>query len=211
MPRLTSLTPLTRVAVGALEDLKGQDIKLLDVRKLTTVTDTMVICTGTSSRHVSSLAQNVVAASKKAGFRPMGMEGKETGEWVLVDLGDVVVHVMQSQARAHYQLEKLWAVDEDPVSVTTVKSKAPKAKKASDAKAAKKASKKASKKPTKKASATGGAAKPAAKSKVAASKPAAKKAPAKKAPVPKAPAKKAPPKKAPAKKAATKKAVSRRG
>jgi ribosome-associated protein len=168
MPPRTSLTPLTKVAIGALEDLKGQDIKLLDVRKLTTVTDTMLICTGTSNRHVSSLAQNVVEASKKAGFRPMGIEGKETGEWVLVDLGDVVVHVMQSQARAHYQLEKLWAVDEEPVSITAAKPKKAAAKKAGSGKAAKpaaKAVKKAAKKAVKKA-----AAKPAAGKKTAAKK-----------------------------------------
>lgn len=163
MPRPTSLTPLTKLAIGALEDLKGQDIKLLDVRKLTTVTDTMLICTGTSNRHVSSLAQNVVEASKKAGFRPMGIEGKDTGEWVLVDLGDVVVHVMQSQARAHYQLEKLWAVDEEPVSIVAKPKKAA-VKKAGNGKAAKpaaKAVKKAAKKAVKKATA-----KPAAKKSV---------------------------------------------
>jgi ribosome-associated protein len=180
MPPRTSLTPLTKVAIGALEDLKGQDIKLLDVRKLTTVTDTMLICTGTSNRHVSSLAQNVVEASKKAGFRPMGIEGKETGEWVLVDLGDVVVHVMQSQARAHYQLEKLWAVDEEPVSIgakpkkSGAKSAAKPADKTADKaarkavnKAAKKAPKKAVRKAVKKA-----AAKPAARQKPATKKPA---------------------------------------
>lgn len=148
MPRHTSLTPLTKVAIGALEDLKGQDIKLLDVRKLTTVTDTMLICTGTSNRHVSSLAQSVFEASKKAGFPPLGMEGRETGEWVVVDLNDVVVHVMQSQARAHYQLEKLWAVDEEPISVTTLKSKAPK-KATSAKKTPAKAVKKTAKKPAK--------------------------------------------------------------
>ncbi|MES0872997.1 ribosome silencing factor [Sinimarinibacterium thermocellulolyticum] len=155
MPSRTSLTPLTKVAIGALEDLKGQDIKLLDVRKLTTVADTMLICTGTSNRHVASLAENVVDASKKAGFRPMGIEGKEAGEWVLVDLGDVIVHVMQPQVRAHYQLEKLWAVDEEPVSVSTVKGKVPK-----KTAAAKKPPSQARKKAVRKASKTG---KPAAK------------------------------------------------
>lgn len=169
MPRHTSLTnrtPLTTVAVGALEDLKGQDIKLLDVRKLTTVTDTMVICTGTSSRHVSSLAQNVVEESKRAGFRPMGIEGKETGEWVLVDLGDVVVHVMQSQARAHYQLEKLWAVDDEPVSVSAAAKKT--AKKVVGKGATGKAAGKVAKKPAAKN-------KPAAKKKAAANEVPAKK------------------------------------
>jgi ribosome-associated protein len=186
MPPRTSLTPLTKVAVGALEDLKGQDIKLLDVRKLTTVTDTMIVCTGTSSRHVSSLAQNVVEASKKAGFRPMGIEGKETGEWVLVDLGDVVVHVMQSQARVHYQLEKLWAVDEEPVSVST------------------KPKKTGTEKPTKQK-----AAQPARKAAKKAKKPAAKKAAARKPAVKKAAGKKAVAKKT-ASKPAARKAASRR-
>jgi ribosome-associated protein len=174
MPRPTSLTPLTKIAIGALEDLKGQDIKLLDVRKLTTVTDTMLICTGTSNRHVSSLAQSVFEASKKAGFPPLGMEGRETGEWVVVDLNDVVVHVMQSQARAHYQLEKLWAVDEEPISVTALKSKAPKkattSVKKTPAKAVKKTTKKAAKSAAKVPAKKKAAAKKAAPAKKAAKK-----------------------------------------
>lgn len=94
--------------VDAIEDLKGQDIKVLDVRSLTSITDAMVICTGTSSRHVKSIADNVGDKLRKQGLRARGVEGKEVGEWVLVDLGSVVVHVMQAQARAFYQLEKLW-------------------------------------------------------------------------------------------------------
>lgn len=105
MPKLSSEAQL---AVKSLEDLKGLDIKTLDVRKLTTVTDWMIICTGTSNRHVKSLAQNVIDQAKLAGERPRGIEGLEKGEWALVDLGGVVVHVMQVQARAFYQLEKLW-------------------------------------------------------------------------------------------------------
>lgn len=108
----TKLPKLAKIAVDALEDLKGQDIKVLDVQKLTTVTDTMIICTGTSNRHVKALAQNVAEDAKKAGHRPLGIEGEEAGEWVLVDLGSVVVHVMQAQPRAFYQLEKLWTVEE---------------------------------------------------------------------------------------------------
>lgn len=96
------------VARTALDDLKAKDVSELDVRELTTITDTMLICTGTSSRHVKAIAQAVVDASKEAGFRPMSVEGVEEAEWVLVDLGDVVVHVMQLQARVFYQLEKLW-------------------------------------------------------------------------------------------------------
>lgn len=117
MPRITKAVPkaakpktLAQIAVAALEDVKGQDIKVLDVMKLTTITDTMIICTGTSNRHVKSLADSVIQSAKDSGFRPTGVEGLDQGEWVLVDLGGVVVHVMQVQARAFYQLEKLWDV-----------------------------------------------------------------------------------------------------
>lgn len=98
---------LASLAVKALEDLKGLDIQVIDVMPHTTVTDWWIICTGTSSRHVKSMAENVAAKAKEAGERPRGIEGLERSEWVLVDLGSVVVHVMQLQARAHYQLEKL--------------------------------------------------------------------------------------------------------
>lgn len=100
-------TPLVTLAVEALEDLKGLNIQVLDVMPHTTVTDWWIICTGTSSRHVRSLAEYVAAKAKEVGEGPRGIEGLERSEWVLVDLGSVVVHVMQLQARAHYQLEKL--------------------------------------------------------------------------------------------------------
>lgn len=99
---------LTALAVAALEDLKAVDIKVLNVRDLTTIADAMVICTGTSNRHVKSLAENVVDLAKQRGFRPLGIEGLGEGEWVLVDLNGVLVHVMQAQTRLFYQLEKLW-------------------------------------------------------------------------------------------------------
>lgn len=102
---------LTKLAVGALEDLKAQDVKVLDVKRLTPMTDVMVICTGTSSRHVKALAQNVVDEAKEHGVRPLGVEGLDQGEWALVDLNGVIVHVMQAQTRAFYQLEKLWGID----------------------------------------------------------------------------------------------------
>jgi ribosome-associated protein len=103
---------LKRTVVRALEDLKGLDIAEFDVREMTTVTDVMVIASGTSDRHVKSLAAAVVTACKKAGVQPLGVEGEREGEWVLVDLGDVVVHVMQPRIREFYALEKLWSVTE---------------------------------------------------------------------------------------------------
>lgn len=99
---------LIDTVVGALEDLKGEQITRLHVAPLTTITDDMVLCTGSSSRHVQSLAQRVVEDAKKQGVQPRGVEGMNRAEWVLVDLGTVVVHVMQAQMRALYQLEKLW-------------------------------------------------------------------------------------------------------
>lgn len=99
---------LGALAVAALEDLKAVDIRVLDVSKLTTITDIMVIATGTSNRHAASLAHSVIDKAKESGHRPVGVEGLNEGEWVLVNLGGVIVHVMQAQARAFYQLEKLW-------------------------------------------------------------------------------------------------------
>lgn len=103
-----TLDELTALAVTAIDDLKGRDTHTLDVADRTSVTDRMLVTTGTSNRHVKSIADNVIQAAKDAGRRPMGVEGKDQADWVLVDLGDVVVHVMTAQARAFYQLEKLW-------------------------------------------------------------------------------------------------------
>lgn len=99
---------LAALAVTALEDLKAVDIKRLDVRGLTTITDVMIIATGTSNRHAAALAHSVIDKAKESGHRPVGIEGMNEGEWVLVNLGGVIVHVMQAQPRAFYQLEKLW-------------------------------------------------------------------------------------------------------
>lgn len=100
---------LKTLAVDALEELKARDISHLDVAKLTDVTDLMIIASGTSTRHISALAQNLVEKAKEQGLQPRGVEGGANADWVLVDLGDVVVHVMLPEARALYDLERLWA------------------------------------------------------------------------------------------------------
>lgn len=99
---------LKDLAIGALDDLKGRDIVALDVRGLTGVTDYMVFCTGNSDRQVKSLANNVEVEARKLGIKPLGTEGEQVGEWVLVDFGDVIVHVMLAETRAFYDLERLW-------------------------------------------------------------------------------------------------------
>jgi ribosome-associated protein len=99
---------LKSLVTTALEDLKGVDIVMLDVHKITTITDTMIIASGTSDRHVRALADSVVEAAKAGKHPPIGIEGGDGGEWVLVDLGDLIVHVMLPRVRDFYNLEKLW-------------------------------------------------------------------------------------------------------
>lgn len=99
---------LVKLAVFALEDIKAQDITTIDVRGKTSITDFMVIASGTSNRHVKSLVDNVLEKVKEKGVRPLGSEGLDTGEWALLDLGDIVVHVMLPTARQFYDLERLW-------------------------------------------------------------------------------------------------------
>ncbi|MGL4455578.1 MAG: ribosome silencing factor [Plesiomonas sp.] len=94
--------------IDKIDDLKGQQITALNVQGKSSITDYMVICTGTSNRHVISVAEYVAKEAKLAGVEPMGIEGTQTGDWVIVDLGDVIVHVMQEESRAAYQLERLW-------------------------------------------------------------------------------------------------------
>lgn len=101
---------LSQLVVDALEEVKGNDIVRLDVRDLTTVTDYMVVASGTSSRHVNALADAVAEQSKAAGHRPVGIEGESGSEWVLLDLGDTLVHVMLPRVREFYNLEKLWSL-----------------------------------------------------------------------------------------------------
>ena len=110
-PRTRKKAPgLLEVALAALEDMKAVNVKVIDVRHLTDVTDTMVVATGTSDRHVRSIAGRVVEQCKAAGFQPMGVEGERDGEWVLVDLRDALIHVMLPRIRDFYGLEKLWDV-----------------------------------------------------------------------------------------------------
>jgi ribosome-associated protein len=101
---------LLDIVLAALDDMKGVDVRVIDVRELTAITDRMVIVSGTSTRHVKALADNVALQAKQHGYKPLGVEGENTAEWVLVDLADVVVHVMLPEIRDFYALEKLWSV-----------------------------------------------------------------------------------------------------
>ena len=105
---------LKELIVDALDDLKAVNTVTLDVTGLTDVMDYLVISSGTSNRHVKSLASNVSMEAKKQGMRPLGVEGDDAGEWVLVDFGDVVVHVMLPATRDFYDLERLWTSPEPP-------------------------------------------------------------------------------------------------
>ena len=102
---------LQAIVEDALDDLKAKDVSVLDVRDLTDVMDVLIIATGTSNRHVKSLATNVAQDTKKCGFPAIGVEGLEEGEWCLVDFGDMVVHIMQQHTRDLYELEKLWSLE----------------------------------------------------------------------------------------------------
>jgi ribosome-associated protein len=99
---------LKTVVLAALDDMKALEVKFLDVRGLTDIADFMVIVSGTSDRHVRSVAQRVVEKAKEAGFRPHGVEGQQDGDWVLIDLNEMIVHVMLPRVREFYGLEKLW-------------------------------------------------------------------------------------------------------
>ena len=101
-------SPLQNAVTTALDDMKAVNVRVLDVRGLTDIVDTMVIASGNSDRHVRSIAERVVEKAKAAGFRPLGTEGERDGEWVLVDLQDVLVHVMLPRVREFYGLERLW-------------------------------------------------------------------------------------------------------
>jgi ribosome-associated protein len=105
------LEVLQKTVVDALEELKAQDIHILDVRRVASFTDLMIVASGTSTRHVKSIADKVIEKCATIGIRPLGVEGQREAEWVLVDMNDIVVHVMLPQTRDFYNLEKLWSVD----------------------------------------------------------------------------------------------------
>ncbi len=120
----TPSSPVPGLVQAALDDMKAVNIKVLDVRALTDITDTMIIASGNSDRHVRSIADRVVQNAKAAGVKPFGVEGARDGEWALVDLHDVIVHVMLPRVREFYGLERLWGSAETAVAAA-VKPKVP--------------------------------------------------------------------------------------
>jgi len=104
------LRKLQKIVINALEDIKGKDIEVIDTKKLTALFDRIVIASADSTRQVKALARNVQDKVREAGGEVLSIEGEDVGEWVLVDLGDIVVHVMQPNVRLHYDLESLWQI-----------------------------------------------------------------------------------------------------
>ena len=102
-----------RIIQTALEGIKAEDIVVLDVRRRTSITDLMVFASGTSRRHVKSIADRVLEAAEHNAIQALGVEGEDSAEWILIDLGDVVVHVMQSSAREFYRLEHIWGMESE--------------------------------------------------------------------------------------------------
>ncbi len=105
--------------IEALENLKAFNIETFEVGELTSITDYMIIASGRSNRQVNAIAENVVTEMKQLGLQPVGVEGQSSGDWVLVDLGDVIVHVMHPETRDYYQLEKLWGAESIETSTET--------------------------------------------------------------------------------------------
>lgn len=104
---------LIDITLKALDDVKAIDVVVFEVSKLTSISDYMIIASGKSKRQVAALADKVIEEAKKNGVKPLGIEGKTEGEWVLVDLGDIIVHIMYPETREYYQLEKLWSSADD--------------------------------------------------------------------------------------------------
>ena len=109
-------TQVIDMAVSTLEDMKGIDLTVIDIVGKSSIADAMIVVTGTSQRHVRSLAESVRLSAKEADHPPLGVEGGDSSDWVLVDLGDVIVHVMTDEKREFYSLEKLWSVGPDEQS-----------------------------------------------------------------------------------------------
>lgn len=105
---MSSSEKLKDVVLEALDDIKAQDVNVIDVRGKTSITDYMVIASGTSTRHLKAIADNVAEEAKKRGYTPLGQEGESGSEWILLDFGDLVLHVMSPQTRVFYDLERLW-------------------------------------------------------------------------------------------------------
>ena len=110
------------IVINALEEVKAIDITSIDVRELTDVMDTMVVASGNSSRQVKALANNLVVDAKRAGYTPIGVEGDDTSEWILVDFGDLVAHIMLPATRQLYDLERLWSLPTESVAETATES-----------------------------------------------------------------------------------------
>lgn len=108
---------LQRLTVNTLEELKAEDILVLDVTSMTSFTDTMIIASGRSARHIKSLAQNLSEKARSKSFKVLSIEGEVSAEWILVDLGDLVVHLMLPDIRTFYALEKLWTIERSESSI----------------------------------------------------------------------------------------------
>lgn len=103
------MNSFTRLIAATMEDLKARDVQTFDVRKLTTMTDYMIIASGRSGRQVKSIADKVLETAKTRQVKPLGVEGQQQAEWILIDFGDVIAHIMHPDTREYYQLEKLWS------------------------------------------------------------------------------------------------------
>jgi len=119
---LSELIAMKDAVVDAIEDIKGFDITVLDVTKLTSMTNYMVICSANSTRQTKAIADNIYVKLKDKGYNPRGLEGEKDGEWVLVDLDDIIVHIMVPTTRAYYNLEQLWGAESKHIKADRLKS-----------------------------------------------------------------------------------------